>query len=239
MRWHRGRILLVLHGLITGGAGVISGCAPAIRPLAGDPIRTALPAAALDARPHQLRFRWQYAEETFEARGEGVVRVVAPDRARLDFFLANGMAGGYAVLIGDSLRIPGVDMVRRLLPPVPLLWAALGRLALPATVDTVARQLGDTLRADLGVLRGGDATASAGRAWRVLFADRELTHVEHIEDGRLIERVDRRRSDGQWQVQYLHPRGRRRLDITVTDTTFVERFDEAIWRRVQDSGQEP
>lgn len=215
-----------------------SGCAPAVRPLSGVPTSAALPVAALDSRPHQLRFSWHYADETFEARGDGVVRVLAPDRARLDFFLANGMAGGYAVMIGDSLHIPGVDFVRRLLPPPPLLWASLGHLRLPAERDTSARRRADTLAVDLGTLRGRDAAAADGRAWRILFVGRDLRQVEHVADGRLVEQVERRRTDGQWQVQYVHPRAKRRLDITVTDTVFVDRFDEAIWRRTPDRDQE-
>lgn len=207
-----------------------SGCAPAVRSLGGVPTPAALPVAVLDPRPHQLRFSWRYADETFEARGDGVVRVLAPDRARLDFFLANGMAGGYAVMIGDSLHIPGVDFVRRLLPPPPLLWASLGQLRLPAERDSVARRRGDTLTADLGTLRGRDAAAADGRAWRILFVGSDLRQVDHVDDGRLVEQLVRRRTDGDWHVQYLHPRAKRRLDITVTDTLFVERFDEAIWR---------
>lgn len=214
-------------------------CAPAIRPLTGELARNELPTTALDGRPHQLRFDWRYADETFEARGEGVVRVLAPDRARLDFFLTNGLAGGYAILIGDSLHIPGADLVRRVLPPPPLLWAALGQLRVPASVDTVVRRRGDTLFADLGQFRGRDAAQAEGRAWRVHFMERSLAQVEHVVDGRRIEQVVRQRDDGRWRVEYLHPRARRRLDIVVTDTSFVERFDDAIWRRSPDREQEP
>ena len=142
------------------------------------------------------------------------------------------MAGGYAILVGDSLFVPGVDLVKRLLPPVPLLWSSLGRLALPPTRDTTARIDGDTLRADLGVLRGRDASGADGRAWRLAFAGTTLARVERIENGKVIEWMSRRRgADGQWQLEYVHERGKRRLAIAVTDTTTVEGFDDAIWRR--------
>ncbi|MEN9508886.1 MAG: hypothetical protein RLZZ621_1449 [Gemmatimonadota bacterium] len=229
-------MIVACSSLVLGGA---MGCAPAVRSLRGEPTGAVLPETALDARPHQLRFGWRYADETFEARGDGVVRVLAPDRARLDFFLANGMAGGYAVLIGDTLSIPGIDLVRRLLPPPPLLWASLGQVRLPVTPDTAARRYADSLRADFGSLRGRDAASAEGQAWRILFVGRALAQVEHIDGGRLVEQVVRRQADGQWQVQYLHPRAKRRLEITVTDTAFVERFDEAIWRRVSPRDQEP
>ena len=175
------------------GAGVwlftTSACAPPARPLVGAITRDALPTSALSPRPQVLRFTWSYADETFEAAGDGAVRVMAPDRARLDFFLRNGMT-------------------------------------------TVVRLDGDTLRADLGQLRGGDATSAAGRVWRLQFTGRQLVAVERIEGGRVQESVHRHLdAAGRWQVQYLHPRGKRRLTIVVNDTVFVEGFDAAIWRR--------
>jgi hypothetical protein len=205
---------------------------PAARPLVGAPTVAVLPPTALPATPTVLRFTWTYKDETFEANGDGAVRVLGPDRARLDFFLRNGMAGGYAILIGDTLLVPGIDLVKRMLPPVPLLWASLGRLAVPATRDTVARVDGDTLRADLGSLRGQDASAADGRAWRLAFAGRHLTRVDRIEDGKVIESLTRARGErGTSQVQYIPERGKRRLSIAVTDSSTVEGFDEAIWRR--------
>lgn len=215
--------------MLTAG---LAACAPKAQPLAGTPTPAKLPALSIDSRPHVLRFTWTYKDETFEANGDGAVRVQGPDRARLDFFLRNGMAGGYAILLGDSLVTPGADFVKRLLPPPPLLWASLGRLAVPATPDTTARMDGAILRADLGVLRGKDASGADGRAWRLAITGTDLQRVERIEGGKVVEWLDRQRgADGQWRVQYVHERGKRRLTIAVTDTTFVEGFDAAIWRR--------
>ena len=71
-------------------------------------------------------------------RGDGAARIAAPDSARLDFYLG-GSFGGAAVLIRDSLDAPGGDMVRRFIPPPTLMWAALGRVAVPNLPDTVVR----------------------------------------------------------------------------------------------------
>lgn len=223
-RWG-GPLALVLA--ITG-----VGCAPAARPLVGAPTRAVLPPTVISTVPTVLRFTWQYKDETFEANGDGAVRRQGPDRARLDFFLSNGMAGGYAILVGDTLTVPGIDLVKRMLPPVPLLWASLGRLAVPPARDTVARMDGDTLRADLGQLRGRDASGADGRAWRLAFTGTALTRVERIEDGKVIEWMSRvTGADGTLRLQYVHERGKRRLAIAVSDTTIVEAFDDAIWRR--------
>ncbi len=212
--------------------GLFAACSPAARPLRGARAIPLLPATALSAIPQRLQFEWRYTDETFEANGDGVVRVQGPARARLDFFLRNGMAGGYAILVDQELTVPGVDLVKRLLPPVPLLWATLGRVALPPTPDTVARVENDTLRVDLGVLKGADASKADGRAWRLTFAGSVLSRADRIEGGRLIEWISRERGrNGQWQLLYVHERGKRRLAITMTDTTTVEAFDDAIWRR--------
>lgn len=210
----------------------LAACAPSARVLRGTPTPGALPPTRLSAKPTLIKFAWTYKDETFEANGDGAVRVGPPDRARLDFFLKNGMTGGYAILVRDSLEVPGIDLVRRFLPPVPLLWAALGRLALQSTKDTVVRVDGDTLRADLGDLRGRDASVADGRAWRLAYVGTTLARVERIEGGRIIESVTRRRNSvGQWDLQYVHEGARRRLGIIVTDTTIVEGFDDAIWRK--------
>ena len=112
-------------------------------------------------------------------RGEGTARIADPDSARLDFVVDGGFGGGWAVLVGDQLSIPGPDVVRRLIPPAPLLWATLGRLAVPPARDTTARMVGDTLRADIG----GDPT------WRVTFAGTQLSRVERIDGGRICGRL--------------------------------------------------
>lgn len=180
-----------------------------------------------------MSFTWKYKDDTFEANGDGVVRVAAPNRARLDFYLKNGIGGGMAILDGDSLIIPGIDMVRRFLPPVPLLWATLGRLAVPATTDTTARMDGDTLRADLGNFRAGDASRAEGRVWRVAFGGKTLARVERIDKGKVQEWVHRTVNDGAGtgELQYMNEGGRRSLSITVTETRSVGAFDDAIWRK--------
>lgn len=222
------RLLLTALSIAT-----VSACAPAAKPLLGTPTRSALPATELPPGNRQMTFTWKYKDDTFEANGDGVVRVAAPNRARLDFYLKNGIGGGMAILDGDSLIIPGIDMVRRFLPPLPLLWATLGRLAVPATPDTVARVDGDTLRADLGTLRGGDASKAEGRAWRIAFAGKVLTRVERIDKGKVQEWVYRKLNDqaGTGELQYMNEGARRSLSITVTETRSVGAFDDAIWRK--------
>ena len=194
------------------------GCAPRARPLAGAPTTAAVPAARLPAGHQRLTFRWEFSDGEVGFKGEGVARVAAPDSARLDFFVDNGMGGGRAVLIDGTLLVPrGAEQIRRVLPPVPLLWAALGRLALPPAPDTTVRSEGRLLRAEVGT----------DPRWRMTFDGGRLVELTRIDGGRVAERVSRA-ADGE--VQYLHLTAQRRLSLTKVAATPAGDFDAAIWR---------
>jgi hypothetical protein len=150
-------------------------------------------------------------------RGEGAARIAAPDSVRLDFFLAGGFGGGAAVLIGDSLRLPGSDFAARLVPPPPLLWAALGRLALPALPDTVVRVDGPVLRADVG----------HPIAWRVTFRGDTLVRLERVEKGRVQEWFERTNAT---TARYRNEGAHRSLELTIKRTLDGPEFDVSIWR---------
>ena len=194
------------------------GCAPRARPLAGvaAPER-ALPRVELPAGARRVVFRWRYEEaEGFSARGEGVARVAPPDSGRLDFFLEGGMAGGFAILVGDRLTTPS-DLGRRLIPPPALMWAALGRLAVPAARDTTVAIAGDTLRADLH----GDPT------WRVTLVGNRLVRLDRIVGGRIVEWVTR----DSTTLRYRHEAERRGLSLDVVRQEPANAFPASIWQR--------
>ena len=206
--------------LATATLSIVAACAPRARPLAGAPAPVAvrLPRAELPAGPQRVVFRWRYEEDGFSARGDGVARVAPPDSARLDFFLDGGFGGGWAILVGDTVSSPAGDMARRLIPPAPMLWAAFGRLAVPAAGDTTIRVSGDTLRADV---------AAPDRTWRVAFAGPRLTSVEQLLNGRVVERLTRDSS----RVRYTNVVNRRALSIDVQRTEPASAFPGAIWTR--------
>jgi len=194
------------------------GCAPRLRPLVGAPVAARLPRAELPAGHRRIVFTWELRDPEFLVRGEGVARLASPDSARLDFFVGGGLGGGRAVLIGQTVRAPGGDFVRRLIPPAPLLWAALGRLAVPAHPDTVVRAADGVLRADVG----------APPAWRVTFRGDTLVRLERVAGDRVAEWVERPSSD---RVRYRHETARR--DLTLFVQRVVEEsspFDATIWR---------
>lgn len=180
------------------------GCVPHAAPLAGArPAATvSLPRVPLPPTARRVTFTWRYDEQDgASARGEGVARVVPPDTAQLQFFLAGGFGAGTARLTGDRLELPEREAFRRLVPAAPLLWAALGRLALPPAPDTTLRQSGDTLRGDVG----------HSPTWRVTLVGDTLRSVERIDNGRVTERLDR----AAGFVVYRHEVERRSLRIDV------------------------
>lgn len=200
-------------------ACAVTACVPRLSPLSGAPAPASrLPRTELAPGHRKVVFNWELEDRDINARGTGAAQLAAPDSARLDFFLAGGFGGGgAAILIGDSLAVPGPDMIRRLVPPPTLLWASLGRVALPNLADTVIRVDGDTVRANIG----------QPVAWRLTFRSDTLVRAERVEGDRVAEWVQR--TDAS-HVQYRNERARRTLRLTLTRTEEVSGFDPTIWR---------
>lgn len=202
--------------MFAGTFGLVACAPPAARPLAGAPAPSvALPGSELAPGHRQIVFNWEYEQGDARMRGDGVVRIAPPDSARLDLFLGGGYGGGAAVLIGDSLRAPLVEAARRLIPPPPMLWAALGRLAIPAAADTTVRVDGSTVRADIG----------AAPVWRVEFHGSRLAGLERIDDGRVRDFVVRREKELIYEA--FSPRSK--LTLRITRDEPVTAFDAKIW----------
>ena len=202
-----------------GAIAAIAGCAPPrLVPLQGAPVPTQqLPKGTLPGGTRQVVFKWELRDGELNARGDGVARIASPDSVRLDFFLGGGFGGGAAVLIGDSLQVPGPEAARRLVPPRALLWAALGRLDIPAEPDTIVRVDAGVVRADIG----------APVRWRVTFRGDTLTRLERVDAGRLQEWVER---GADQSVQYRNESARRTLSLVIQRSDAVPPFDPAIWR---------
>jgi hypothetical protein len=190
--------------------------APRAGMLRGTPTTERLPATTLPPGYRRQVFRWEYRDPLFTARGDGVARIAPPDSVRLDFFADGGMGASFAVIIGDSLFVPGGSDARRYLPPVPMLWAALGKLTVTAP-DTSTRMDGDTLRADIG----------HEPTWRVAFTPEGLRQIEHLAKERIVERVTRAATG---EVEYRHNGARRTLRLSNLRTYNESGFDAAIWR---------
>lgn len=188
--------------------------APRITPLTGIPYEGRVPVTRLTPGHARLLFRWEYDDAFFSARGEGAARIAPPDSVRLDFFVDGGLGSGGAILIGDTLRTAGEDG-RRYLPPVPLLWAALGVLRVSG-VDTVARLDGDTIRVEIG----------RDPSFRAALSGSTLAGLERIDGGRIREQVRR----DSVRIEYRNFSSRRRLTLSSLRRVPDAPYDSAIWR---------
>lgn len=194
----------------------LAACVPRLRPLTGAPAPAVVPAGALPPGHRRVVFDWVLEDRELSARGEGVARVASPDSARLDLFVAGGFGSGGAVLLGDTLRLPrGGELARRFVPPPPLLWATMGRVAIPALADTSARVDAGFLRVDIG----------SPVAWRLTFRSDSLVRLERVGGGRIVEWVERRGST----VRYENAAARRALQLTIKRVEEVPPFDASIW----------
>jgi hypothetical protein len=202
-------------------AAAVVACVPRLSPLTGvEAPANRLPATGIPRGHRKIVFTWEMSDREMSARGDGAARIASPDSARLDFFLAGGFGQGGAVLIGDSLRLPGglaADLARRLIPPPTLLWAVLGRVALPNLPDTVIRVEGTTLRADIG----------NPVQWRLTFRGDTLSRAERVSGGRVQEWADRSEPG---HLHYRNEADRRSLQLVITRTEEVSEFDASIWR---------
>jgi hypothetical protein len=195
---------------------IVVGCAPAAAPLKGvlAPDRS-LPLLSMPGGHRHIVFKWDYQEGEIAARGDGSIRTAAPDSARLDFFLGGGLGAGGAILVGDSLRAPHADLARRYIPPTPLMWAALGRLAIPPLPDTVVRIDGELTRADIG----------RPLQWRVAIKADTLVELDHISNGKITESLTR---GANGTLTFQAPGARRTLRLTVIREE-PGSFDASIW----------
>ncbi len=170
-----------------------------------------------------IRFRWKYRDERLSGGGRGTARIAPPDSLRLDYVAMLGLASGAGVVIGDSVvwADPSADF-RRMVPAVPMLWAALGTVRPPAPDAAVAG------RRDGGGWRwrftaGADTLEYVTRP-ATGAAARELD-AEWRRAGRVVARSAAQLDPGARPVsgRIDFPEGPARFEFTVTgiDTTAV------------------
>jgi hypothetical protein len=108
-------------------------------------------------QPLHIVFAWNFTEENARFSGQGSTRVQPPHHARLDLFGPRGETYLAAAAVGDSLRLPPTlpEALRSVVPPIALLWSALGVLRAPegAQLD-LTHQSGDTTV--VGYVRGAE-----------------------------------------------------------------------------------
>ena len=183
-------------------------------------------AAASSAEGHQLlRFRWQLQDERGAAGGRGTARLAAPDSVRLDVAGPLGAGRGSAVVVGDTaLWTDPDDVIERLVPSYPLMWAMFGLMRLPPEGATL-RGLSDSSVTIWESAEGADTVAYV----RQRSPARLLAEVRNA--GKVVGRVETElAADGKPVTSRLTvPSVPARLDLTFTSSTASEPFPGTLW----------
>ncbi len=193
----------------------LTACAPRMAVLSGTEYTGSLPNTALSGH-RMLNFRWEYKDGRINTKGLGRFSIAAPDSLRLDVELQGGQLSSFAILLGAGpFRTPMDEETIRMFPTPELIWAAVGRLAVPASGDTIKRVQDGVVRADIG----------SDPKWRATFDGSRLVSMEKAVKGKRVERVTRAQ-DGA--VTYV--RGNSILKLTEVKDSIVAAFSSGIWR---------
>jgi hypothetical protein len=164
------------------GAGGTAAPAGPASPTDAELARAAI-AATTPRTPVQLVFDWKLRDRDARFSGQGVARIEAPYRARLDLFGPRGESYLSAAIVDASLRVPEALRERAaMVPPPALLWSALGVVAPPADgrLTGVRRSGGETR---LEYLRGDER-------WRFTLVDQRLRSAELDRPGAARQAVE-------------------------------------------------
>jgi hypothetical protein len=213
-------------------AALLAGCGPTIGAPPGERVAdpdaavTALQAAAPEGPVH-ARYAWELDEAGSRLRGQGVVRAIPGERARVDLFGPRGETYLSAALVDGEYRFAGGAAPQVQLPPPAFLWAAFGVFDPPARPLEAAVENG---RLTLRYQEEGQETLEfTADGWE---ADPRLVRARRGGPRGVMESVD-----VTWTEDGAHPltaryrdwREYRTLTLTLEEWNVVDGFDPAIF----------
>ncbi|HEX6909904.1 MAG TPA: hypothetical protein VF142_05905 [Longimicrobium sp.] len=224
-----------VRSMAVAAAWALAACAPAATSQPGPAPAPAQPAgpdpavlaqqtarATVPAGPRQVGFAWELDEAGARFRGQGVGRMVAPTRFRLDLFGPRGETYLAAALVDGEARVPPALIERFRLPSPALLWGAVGVIAPPAE----ARLLSASTEGAVTTLRyqlGDDVLEYRTR-------DGRLQTVRRSSRGGTAESIDLEYdARGLSSARYRDWAAYRTLNLTLESATDVSAFPEATW----------
>ncbi|HET6778420.1 MAG TPA: hypothetical protein VFH26_05990 [Gemmatimonadales bacterium] len=219
-------LLLAYLGL--AGAGCRSAPGPVL-PAGAAPIErdrvVEWVAATIPTQSQLHRFKWLFVDERGSAGGRGSARVAPPDSLRFDVAGPFGSGAASAVVIGDRPAwTEPPDVIARLVPNYPLMWAMFGMAMAPADGVTIRGLTQDSITA-WEYARAGDTIQYARTAGDPVRFFAEVRHV-----GELIGRAETTlRPDGSLiKARLTVPSVPAQLDLTFLSTTRAI-FAPDIW----------
>lgn len=203
---------------------------PALVPAAAKPVSAAAVAGwvrATEPAGHTLhRFKWLFRDERSSAGGSGSARLAAPDSLRFDVRGPLGAGAAAAVVVGDSaIWTEPQDVIRKLVPNYPLMWALFGIARLPESGSTL-RGYHDGTTAIWQYARGTDTTdyvRSGGETPKL------VTEVRQA--GKVLGRTETTLSpEGRpLSARLVVPGVPARLDITFVSSSENAAFPPRTW----------
>jgi hypothetical protein len=192
------------------------------------PLAASIAHATSPAEPRQISFTWTLNEQGSRVSGRGVVRVVAPERIRLDLFGMRNETYLSAALVGEEFRLPGGAPQGIPLPSPALLWGALGVVRPPAAATLV-----DATTADSTTVlryRAPDGDIFQYKVYTSTATPR-LDQLQRIGGSSVVESVQRDRSPAGdlLRARYRDWSAYRELTLQVENAKDVAGFPEAIW----------
>lgn len=171
------------------------------------------------------RFRWQLQDERGAAGGRGTARIAPPDSVRLDVQGPLGAGRGAGVVVGDSvIWNDPPDVLERLVPNFPLMWAMFGAMRLaPAGADLRGVERDGVVHWEwthLGESIGYRWAPGAGRL------DAEFRQAGDV-IGRVTTQFD---STGAPATSRLDiPSAPARVSLTFTESSAADSFPPDLW----------
>ncbi|HXF95171.1 MAG TPA: hypothetical protein VNI61_03620 [Gemmatimonadales bacterium] len=177
-----------------------------------------------------MRFRWRYQDERVRWSGRGTVRLAPPDSLRLDYAGPLGLGAGAGVVVGDSVlwAEPAAEF-ERLVPAIPLLWAALGTVRPPDGGGEVFT--GGTPDGRPGVrywrfVQGGDTLDYA-----LSIATERVLEAEWRRGGRVVARSRTEYDGSRPRTSRIDfPMGPARIEFAVVARDSTAVLPPALWR---------
>jgi hypothetical protein len=231
--------LRLLHFRLTAVAGLVlvAGCHSApgpLLPVAAAPVSHEQVAtwvkATVPADSRLLRFKWLFRDERSSAGGRGSARIAPPDSLRFDIAGPFGSNPAAAAVVGDSaIWVRPEDVIKKLVPNYPLMWALLGVARFPDS-GAVLRGLSEGNTSMWQYAQGSDTVEyvrSSGTPGKLI--------AEVRQGGKVVGRAETQLApDGSpASARLTVPSVPARLDLTFLSSARSARFAPDIWQPAQ------
>jgi hypothetical protein len=173
-----------------------------------------------------IRFKWLFNDGQASVGGQGSARLAAPDSMRFDIAGPWGIGGAAAVVVGDDPRwVRPPEIIARLIPSYPLMWAMFGVMRPPPPgAEIRGRQDGTltTLEWNLGVdtvryRRRSPGVGAFQAGWQRAGVTMGVVETKLDADGAPVS------------ARLTVPSVPARLDLTIVADSTLAAFPAALW----------